>query len=196
MRKICVILKIPEHTVLRLLQSLQNWFGVHNLVLSIHGWTNYEVLTLGHIWKYPQSRGGMRQVWPHLGYMCRAECVMGEQVNDKKNKLNQQRTIPPFDFTMAEKTDRMVCAGAGSGLVWSPGQRRLPPVPEPDHRNCWAGRAAVWHSAHLSACELPPAPPSVSCTNTKKLKLYLRFVWPAQWHPLLFILKSQWTVTV
>lgn len=51
---------------------------------------------------------------------------------------------------------------SGGGVSMLPGQRRLPPAPQPGHHNCWAGRAAAWRSALLSTYGPPPAPPAAS----------------------------------
>lgn len=75
-------------------------------------------------------------------------------------------------FSMVYKPDRQ------TDMCWccewygvSPGQRRLPPVPEPGHHNCWAEQVAARQSAPLSACGLPPAPPAASWTHTQQRRL-------------------------
>lgn len=141
------------------------WLKAHDLMLVTHRWTNkskpYSVPIVSNtIYTCENAHNAVVRstvspsffkVWPRLGYMCWVKCVMDKQVGDKNGQHKQRPIYLLFPLMTS-------CV--------SPAQRRLPPAPWPYHHNCWAGRAAVWRSPPLSACQLPPAPPAASCTNT------------------------------
>lgn len=94
---------------------------------------------------------------PLLGSQCHWKC----QNTMCSRKSLQFVTVASY-FRLGRQTDAFV------GEMQSPGQRRLLPAPEPDHHDCWQEQVAPWPSVALSACELPPAPPAASWTNTER----------------------------